>query len=121
MIKFVALFYYEFISCYWHQPRIFKSLKKLKINYIFDVGSHKGESIDYFIKLKNLKKIQSFEPQNDIFLLLKNKYGKNKKISLNKIALSSDVKFKTFFISILSSTSTFSKLNKKARKPQYVL
>tara|TARA_Y100000389_G_scaffold203098_1_gene250431 strand:+ start:4963 stop:5661 length:699 start_codon:yes stop_codon:yes gene_type:complete len=114
MIKSIFLFYYKIISCYWHQPHILKSLTKLKINYIFDVGSHKGESIEYFVKLKNLKMIQSFEPQNDIFLLLKKKYGNNKKISLNKIALSSNTKFKDFFITDLSSTSTFSKLNRKS-------
>ena len=69
MIKSLALLYYKIISCYWHQPKIFDSLKNLRINYIFDVGSHKGESIDYFIELKNLKIIHSFEPQNDIFFI----------------------------------------------------
>ena len=114
MIKSLALLYYKMISCYWHQPKIFDSLKNLRINYIFDVGSHKGESIDYFIELKNLKIIHSFEPQNDIFLILKNKYKKNKKILLNKIALSNKENYKNFYINDLSSTSTFSKLDKNS-------
>ena len=114
MIKSLALLYYKIISCYWHQPKIFDSLKNLRINYIFDVGSHKGESIDYFIELKNLKIIYSFEPQNDIFLILKNKYKKNKKILLNKIALSNKENYKNFYINDLSSTSTFSKLDKNS-------
>ena len=88
-------------------------LKNLRI-YIFDVGSHKGESIDYFIELKNLKIIHSFEPQNDIFLILKNKYKKNKKILLNKIAFSNEENYKNFYINDLSSTSTFSKLDRNS-------
>ena len=108
------MFCLKLIRCYWHEPNILKSLKKLNINYIFDVGSHKGESIDYFIKLKGLQKIQSFEPQKDIFLFLQKKYEKNKKVNLNQIALSQNENYKDFYINDLSSTSTFSKLNKKS-------
>ena len=114
MIKSLILFCLKIIRYYWHEPNILKSLKKLNINYIFDVGSHRGESIDYFIKLKNLKKIQSFEPQKDIFLVLKKKYINNNKVILNQIALSQNVNYKDFYINDLSSTSSFSRLNKKS-------
>lgn len=114
MIKSLILFCLKIIRCYWHEPNILKSLKKLNINYIFDVGSHRGESIDYFIKLKNLKKIQSFEPQKDIFLVLKKKYKNNNKVILNQIALSQNENYKDFYINDLSSTSSFSRLNKKS-------
>ena len=114
MIKSLILFCLKIIRYYWHEPNILKSLKKLNINYIFDVGSHRGESIDYFIKLKNLKKIQSFEPQKDIFLVLKKKYINNNKVILNQIALSQNENYKDFYINDLSSTSTFSRLNKKS-------
>ena len=114
MIKSLILFCLKIIRYYWHEPNILKSLKKLNINYIFDVGSHRGESIDYFIKLKNLKKIQSFEPQKDIFLILKKKYKNNNKVILNQIALSQNENYKDFYINDLSSTSSFSRLNKKS-------
>mgnify|MGYP006094058073 FL=1 len=114
MIKSLILFCLKIIRCYWHEPNILKSLKKLNINYIFDVGSHRGESIDYFIKLKDLKKIQSFEPQKNIFLVLKKKYKNNNKVILNQIALSQNENYKDFYINDLSSTSTFSRLNKKS-------
>ena len=114
MIKSLILFCLKIIRYYWHEPNILKSLKKLNINYIFDVGSHRGESIDYFIKLKNLKKIQSFEPQKDIFLVLKKKYKNNNKVILNQIALSQNENYKDFYINDLSSTSGFSRLNKKS-------
>ena len=114
MIKSLILFCLKIIRYYWHEPNILKSLKKLNINYIFDVGSHRGESIDYFIKLKDLKKIQSFEPQKDIFLVLKKKYKNNNKVILNQIALSQNENYKDFYINDLSSTSSFSRLNKKS-------
>ena len=114
MIKSLILFCLKIIRYYWHEPNILKSLKKLNINYIFDVGSHRGESIDYFIKLKNLKKIQSFEPQKDIFLVLKKKYKNNNKVILNQVALSQNENYKDFYINDLSSTSSFSRLNKKS-------
>ena len=114
MIKSLILFCLKIIRYYWHEPNILKSLKKLNINYIFDVGSHRGESIDYFIKLKDLKKIQSFEPQKNIFLVLKKKYKNNNKVILNQIALSQNENYKDFYINDLSSTSTFSRLNKKS-------
>ena len=114
MIKSLILFCLKIIRYYWHEPNILKSLKKLNINYIFDVGSHRGESIDYFIKLKNLKKIQSFEPQKNIFLVLKKKYKNNNKVILNQIALSQNENYKDFYINDLSSTSSFSRLNKKS-------
>ena len=110
MIKSLALLYYKIISFFWHQPKIFKSLEKVKI-IIFD-GVHKGESIDYFIKLNNLKMIQSFNPGWYLFYL--QKYKRNKKVSLNKVALSNEDHYKDFYINDLSSTSTFSKLNKKS-------
>jgi len=114
MIKSLILFCLKIIRYYWHEPNILKSLKKLNINYIFDVGSHRGESIDYFIKLKDLKKIQSFEPQKNIFLVLKKKYKNNNKVILNQIALSQNENYKDFYINDLSSTSSFSRLNKKS-------
>ena len=114
MIKNFILFCIDMVRNYWHQPRIQRSLGKLKIINAFDVGAHKGETIDYLIRLKNLKKIYSFEPQDIAFQYLLKKYKKNKKIVLNKIALSRDNKRKKFYINELSSTSTFSKINKNS-------
>lgn len=114
MIKNFILFCIDIVRNYWHQPRIQRSLEKLTIVNAFDVGAHKGETIDYLTKLKNLKKIYSFEPQDIVFKDLLKKYQKNKKVVLNKIALSRDIKRKKFYINELSSTSTFSKINKKS-------
>ena len=53
MIKNFILFCIYMVRNYWHQPRIQRSLGKLKIINAFDVGAHKGETIDYLIRLKN--------------------------------------------------------------------
>tara|TARA_B100001057_G_scaffold481522_1_gene555640 strand:- start:2 stop:700 length:699 start_codon:yes stop_codon:yes gene_type:complete len=112
MIKFVVLFFLDLVRVYWHQPNILRSLKRLNIKNAFDVGAHRGETIDYLLKIRNIKKIYSFEPQVNIFKTLKQKYKKNKKVVLNNLAFSKNEINKTFYINELSSTSTFSKLNK---------
>lgn len=113
IIKNFTLFCIDVIRNYWHQPAIQKELQRLDIPVVFDVGAHEGETIDYLLKIKNIKKIHSFEPQVSSFEILKKKYKKNKKIFLNNIALSKKNKKKIFYLNELSCTSTFSKINKK--------
>ena len=112
MIKFIVLLCLDIIRIYWHQPNIIRSLKRLHIQNAFDVGAHKGETIDYLLQLKDIKRIYSFEPQENVFNILKRKYKKNKRVFLNKLSFSNNEKYKTFYINELSSTSTFTKLNK---------
>ena len=114
MIKNFILFCIDIARNYWHQPAIQKTLQKIDIPVVFDVGAHKGETINYLLKIKKIKKIYSFEPQDGSFDFLKKKYKNNKKIILNKTALSKDNKKKFFYINELSSTSTFSKINKSS-------
>ena len=115
IIKKFTLFCIDVIRNYWHQPAIQKELQRLDTPVVFDVGAHEGETIDYLLKIKNIKKIHSFEPQVSSFEILKKKYKKNKKIFLNNIALSKENKKKIFYINNdLSCTSTFSKINKKS-------
>lgn len=97
-----------------HQKRIIKYISKFNLKNIIDVGAHKGEFLSYCLDLKKLTKIYSFEPQKKIFLILKKKYKNNKKIELHNIAFSSKSIKKKFYINKLSSTSTFSELNKKS-------
>ena len=107
----LILFIIDVVRNYYHQPSILFYLKKLNISIALDVGSHKGETINYFLKITKIKKIYCFEPQEEIFALLKRKYSANKKIILNNIALSNNAKKKKFYINKLSLTSSFSKIN----------
>ena len=80
MIKFVVLFILDLVRVYWHQPNILRSLKHLNIKNAFDVGAHRGETIDYLLKIRSIKKIYSFEPQVNIFKDLKKNIKKIKKL-----------------------------------------
>ena len=92
----LILFFIDIIRDYYHQPSILFYLKKINISIALDVGSHKGETINYLLKIPKIKKIYCFEPQEEIFAFLKSKYSTNKKIVLNKIALSNNTKKKIF-------------------------
>ena len=87
MIKKLVLLFLSFFD-YFHQKKIIEFLKKnglLKINLMLDVGAHKGESINLFLKNMIVKNIISFEasPLNFKFLEI-NKKKFRKKISKYK-------------------------------------
>ena len=50
----------------YHQRRILKFIKRFNIKYFIDVGAHKGEFLEFILRL-NCNKIYCFEPQKDIF------------------------------------------------------
>ena len=110
-MKKLILLIIDVIRYYYHQPRILHYLKKINVQIAIDIGAHKGETIDYFLKIPKIKKIYSFEPQEKIFTYLKKKYINNKKIILNKTALSNKNIKRDFYINKLSLTSGFSKIN----------
>ena len=79
-MKKLILFIIDIIRYYYHQPSILCYLKKINIKIALDIGAHKGETIDYFLKIPKIKKIYSFEPQEKIFKYLQKKYKNNNKI-----------------------------------------
>tara|TARA_B100001057_G_scaffold347175_1_gene348464 strand:- start:3049 stop:3744 length:696 start_codon:yes stop_codon:yes gene_type:complete len=105
----------DLIDKYYHHKRISKFCNFYKIKTLVDVGSHKGEFISNFISHLSIKKVYAFEPQLDVFKLLKKKFLKNNKIILNNYAISNKTNFKKLKINRLSSTSSFSRLNKKSK------
>lgn len=75
MIKFF-IFSILNIFDFFYKKKLIQSLKKLnvkKIDFFFDVGGHKGESIKFFSKYIIIKKIFSFEASPENFYLLKKK------------------------------------------------
>ncbi len=59
-----------------------KKFNKHKINVV-DIGSHKGETIDLFVKNFNINKIYSFEPNLNLY----NQLVKKEKYKIDKIKL----------------------------------
>jgi len=123
MIKKLVLIFLSFFD-YFYQKKIIKFLKKnglSNINLIFDVGAHKGESINLFLKNMTVKNIISFEasPSNFKFLEInKKKLEKkfpNTKITIENIALGSDDKIVVFNQFSESSSSTINDINQESK------
>ena len=94
--------------------QIYKKILKKKKIIIFDVGGNRGQSIRRFLKNFPFAEIHCFEPIEDEYSYLKNKFSYNKKIKLNNFALGKKNEIKNFYINAKSSTSSFNKLNKNS-------
>ena len=99
---------------YFHKKKIINFLKKSNINSVdifFDVGAHKGESVQFFSNNLEIKKIFSFEASPKNFKNLEKKYKDRKNLIIENIALSSSISEKNFHQCKESSSSTFSNIN----------
>ena len=121
MQKFILTKIIDFFD-YFHKKKIINFFKKFynkNIDLIFDVGAHKGETIQLFCKNFKLKKIFSFEASPENFNELKKNIGKFKyketKIVLENLALSSNEEKKIFKQANESSSSTLSDINYNSR------
>ena len=115
--KFTILILSFFDSIY--QKKIINFLKnqKFKLNVIIDVGAHKGETIDLFLKNFNPKKIFSFEASKKNFEILNKKISvykykyPNTQIYLENKALGNMSELREFKQMKESSSSTFANIN----------
>ena len=64
---------FDFISHY-HHHKISLYAKNLSCNILVDVGCHKGDLLNSFLKTKKFTKFYCFEPQKGIFKYLKKKF-----------------------------------------------
>jgi len=85
-------------------------LKKDSISVI-DVGTNKGQSIDFFRKINSRARLFGFEPNKKLFSQLKIKYGNNTSVVLFNLGVSSKKGKLVFHENILDETSTFEELN----------
>ena len=122
MIKKLILLLLSFFD-FFHQRKIIRFLSKnnlTKIDILFDVGAHKGESINLFLNNMNVKKIISFEPSPINYLLLKDfkkhyfkKFDKTE-ILIENIGLGNENKEINFKQLEESSSSTMKEINEKS-------
>ncbi len=100
MIKYFILNLLKLFD-YYYQIKLFNFLKKKGLksfDIFFDVGAHRGESIELFSRNFDIKNIYSFEPSKINFEVLKNNLKKikkkNKKINttIENLALGEDNK-----------------------------
>ena len=123
MINFITIQILNFFD-FFHKRRILIFLKNLglkEINIIFDIGAHKGETLQFFLKNFEVNQIFSFEaskPNYEIlkknFSLIENKFLKTK-VYLENFALGSENKKAKFKQFVESSSSTFSNINMNSK------
>tara|TARA_B100000700_G_C14961300_1_gene816609 strand:- start:805 stop:1488 length:684 start_codon:yes stop_codon:yes gene_type:complete len=102
----------NFLDKNYHHKRIIKFLKKYQIDLFIDIGAHKGEFLLNLVSDIKFKKAYTFEPQEDIFEILKNNLINDKRIIHNNFALSNTNDKKQININKLTSTSSLSNLNR---------
>ena len=122
MINKITLFIIKFFD-YFHKKKIINFLKKnnnYSFGIILDVGGHKGESIELFLKNFNSKKLISFEASPLNFEKLKKnlvklkKKFRNTKIYIENFAIGNENKLLKINQFSESSSSTIKPVNLKS-------
>ena len=98
----------------FHHKRISKYLSELDIEKIIDIGAHKGEFLESVTKIEKINSFYAFEPQNNIFIELNEKFSNNEKIRLFNFAMDKEITHKQLKINKLSMTSSLAEINEKS-------
>lgn len=78
---------------------------------VLDVGSNKGQSIEFFKGVDKNARIYGFEPNSELFNKLMKKYEKDSNVSVANAGVSSKEGTLTLHENVMNETSTFEKLN----------
>ena len=110
---------------YFHKKKIIKKIYQIipskKVDFFFDIGGHKGESIIFFNKYLQLRNVYSFEPSKKNFHILSNKIEKIKKknkdiiFRLENSAVGNETKNVNYNYLSESSSSTLKNLNENSK------
>lgn len=120
LLNLVPEKYLSAINYHIMNKRLKNSLDIKNGNIIFDIGAHNGESIEMFINIKKNIIIHSFEPNDECFKKLENKYNNYKNIVLNNYAVTNKAGKSTFYINNHSTTSSFLKINRKFKYENFI-
>jgi len=101
----------NFLDKNYHHKRIIKYLKNHKIDLVIDAGAHKGEFLINIMPHIPFKKAYTFEPQLEVFNILKKKLINDERIKHNNLALSEIIEKKIITINKLTSTSSLSEFD----------
>lgn len=103
---------------YFHQRKIFNYLSKIagkKLETVFDIGAHKGETVVNFKKFFKVKNIFSFEPSKKNFKELF-EFTKNfSNVKIYNFAFGSKNEKKSLNYSLESSSSTINSINQNSK------
>ena len=99
---------------YFDKKKILKFFKKNFKNElinVIDIGGHKGETLEFFIKNFNVNKIFIFEPNKDLFLIIKKKSFTDDRIKIFNYGVGFKNEKKKLNITVDSASSTINKIN----------
>ena len=105
------LIFYPKLKKFYKSTLINKSGNYATNRTIIDIGSNKGQTIDFFLSINSNFQIYGFEPNNSLFIKLKNKYLNRPNIQISNFGISSKKDKLMFQENIMDETSTFEKLN----------
>ena len=103
-------FYPKLKTFYKNQIKITHPHPSIPIT-ILDVGSNKGQSIDFFCKIYKNVVIHAFEPNPILYNKIKNKYQNKKNIFIYNLGVSDINGQLELNETVTDETSTFEKLN----------
>jgi FkbM family methyltransferase len=119
-MKFLVLSFLSLFD-FFYKKKILVKLKELissDIDIFFDVGAHKGETVNFILKHFNVNKIFAFEPLENNFIKLKKNTNKNKlkekNIEYFNFALGERKEIKYIKEMNESSSSTFNQINQES-------
>ena len=120
-MKFLVLSFLNLFD-FFYKKKLLAKLKEiigLDIDIFFDVGAHKGETINLILKHFNVNKTYAFEPlENNLIKLKKNtlKYKiKGKYVEYFNFALGKKKEIKYIKEMNESSSSTFNQINQESK------
>ena len=105
----------ENIFFYPNLKRAYKKLLIPKNLILIDVGSNRGQSIDFYIKNFSVKRTTGFEPNKKLFNSLIKKYKNYQSIEIFNLGVSSKSDNIMFHENILDETSTFENINQNSK------
>ena len=98
----------------FHHKTISRYLCKLDIEKFIDIGAHKGDFLEKMLKIEKINSFYAFEPQNNIFKLLNEKFSKNKKVTLFNCAMDKEISNKKLRINKISMKSSLAEVNENS-------
>lgn len=101
----------ENIYFYPKLKKVYKEILNSNDIFILDVGSNRGQSIDFFLNINKNIRIQGFEPNKELFKYLVRKYKYNQNVEVHNKGISSKTGTLIFNENVLDETSTFEELN----------
>lgn len=101
----------ENIIFYPRLKRFYKKVFKDSTPFILDIGSNKGQSIDFFLNINKNCKIIGFEPNPKLYNFLITKYKNKDNIRIENMGVSDSVGKLMFNENILDETSSFEELD----------